>query len=233
MDAVDRAGRAPRRAGDHDLQGQGPDRRRPPAGRRRARPQRHAGGELGHERGRPAARASARRSRTTPASTPGQPIIQVDFDPMQLGKFHPVDGPGAGARSASPRGCSPSALPDTSSPRPTSAATSPRAGRSGAPRRPTAPSTTAATACIGRGLRRDRAPMPRRRRDRRRRRQQHLLVRALLRVLGRQRVLMSGYLGSIGFGYPGRDGRLGGDAATRADRLPSPATAASASTWPS
>ena len=53
----DRARRAARRAGDHDVQGQGPDRRRPPAGRRRARPQRDAGGELGDERGRPAARA--------------------------------------------------------------------------------------------------------------------------------------------------------------------------------
>ena len=46
-----------RRAGDHDLQGQGPDRRRPSARHRRPRPQRHAGGELVHERGRPVARA--------------------------------------------------------------------------------------------------------------------------------------------------------------------------------
>ena len=53
-DADDRVRRAARRAGDHHVQGQGPDRRRPPAGRRRARPQRHAGGELAHERGRPA-----------------------------------------------------------------------------------------------------------------------------------------------------------------------------------
>ena len=36
---------------------QGTDRRRPPAGLRRAGPQRHPGGELGDERGRPAARA--------------------------------------------------------------------------------------------------------------------------------------------------------------------------------
>ena len=55
--AVIRARRAARRAGDHDVQGQGPDRRRPSARRRRARPQRHAGRELGDERGRPAARA--------------------------------------------------------------------------------------------------------------------------------------------------------------------------------
>ena len=27
---------------------------------------------------------------------PGHPIIQVDFDPMQLGKFHPVEVPGVG-----------------------------------------------------------------------------------------------------------------------------------------
>ena len=43
--------------------------RRPPARLRRPRPQRHAGRELGDERGRPAARASAPRSPTTPAST--------------------------------------------------------------------------------------------------------------------------------------------------------------------
>ena len=33
---------------------------------------------------------------------PGHPIIQVDLDPLQLGKFHPVTVPGAGATSASP-----------------------------------------------------------------------------------------------------------------------------------
>ena len=47
-----------------------------------------------------------------------------------------------------------------------------------------------------------------------------------------QPVLMSGYLGSIGFGYPGRARRMGGRARTvRSSR--SPATAASASTPPS
>ena len=57
-----------RRAGAHDVQGQGPGLRPPPARRRRARPQRHAGRELADERVRPAASCSARRSRTTPAS---------------------------------------------------------------------------------------------------------------------------------------------------------------------
>ena len=49
---------------------------------------------------------------------------------------------------------------------------------------------------------------------------------------GSQRVLMSGYLGSIGFGYPAA---IGAWAATEGKRpsSPSPATAASPSTWPS
>ena len=51
----DRARRTARRAGHHDVQGQGPDPRRASARLRRARPQRHAGGVVGDERGRPAA----------------------------------------------------------------------------------------------------------------------------------------------------------------------------------
>ncbi len=38
---------------------------------------------------------------------PGHPIIQVDYDPLQLGKFHAVEIP-CGVRSASPPSCSPS-----------------------------------------------------------------------------------------------------------------------------
>ena len=53
---VDRARRAARRAGADDVQGQGPGPRHPSARRRRARPQRHAGGELADERVRPARR---------------------------------------------------------------------------------------------------------------------------------------------------------------------------------
>ena len=41
---------------------------------------------------------------------PDKPIVQVDDDPMRSGRFHPVDGAGAGARSASRRDCSPRAL---------------------------------------------------------------------------------------------------------------------------
>ena len=61
---------------------------------------------------------------------PRKPIIQVDFDPLQLGKFHPVTVPVWGDVGVAAR-----LLADglaARSPRPTSAATSPRAGRSGA-----------------------------------------------------------------------------------------------------
>ena len=77
---------------DHHLQGQGPDPRRPSARLRRARAQRHAGRELGDERGRPAARVR-RLVRQPHRHLPGHPIIQVDIDPLQLGKFHPVEVP--------------------------------------------------------------------------------------------------------------------------------------------
>ena len=93
MDAVRAFAEAPRRAGAHDVQGQGPGLGPSSARRRRTRPQRHAGRELAHERVRPAASCSARRSRTTPAIAPYKPIVQVDFDPMALGRFHPVTVP--------------------------------------------------------------------------------------------------------------------------------------------
>ena len=161
----------------------------------------------------------------------GHPIIQVDFDPMQLGKFHAVDVPGVGrGRRRRRRGCA-RELPERPRRRRPGARSSPSAGRSGAPRRRAAPATTAAHGVNSAvGVRGDGAPDPRRRRDRRRRRQPRLLVRPLLRVqaphgadvrlprLDRLRL-------------PGGDGRLGGRARTgRSSR--SPATAASPSTWP-
>ena len=92
---------------------------------------------------------------------------------------------------------------------------------------------------LGGGLRRPRARGARRRRHRRRRRQQHLFASDATSSATRQAVLMSGYLGSIGFALPGGDGRLGRDAGGRSalqraqGASRSPATAASASTWPS
>ena len=56
--------------GADDVQGQGPDPGHPPARRRRARPQRHAGRELADERVRPARRRRRLASPTTPASPP-------------------------------------------------------------------------------------------------------------------------------------------------------------------
>ena len=77
----------------------------------------------------------------------GHPIIQVDFDPMQLGKFHPVDGPGLGrGRRRRRRACA-RELPRATRDRPTSARRRRRAlgdlaRREGA----AAPPTTAAAA---------------------------------------------------------------------------------------
>ena len=138
---ADRVRRAAGRAGHHHLQGQGPDRRRPSARGRRARPSRDAGRELVHERGRRAARRSAPRSPPTPASTPGKPIIQIDIDPLQLGKFHAVEVPvwgevGDDARAA---GDARWALWRLS----TSGRSWPSAGRCGGRRRPIARTTTA------------------------------------------------------------------------------------------
>ena len=231
MPRGDRARRAARRAGDHDVQGQGPDRRRPPARRRRARPQRHAGRELGHERGRPAARArrvvlQPHRHLPRPPDHPGRlrPDAARQVPP---GRRCPVWGEIgvvverlraalAGARS-----------------RPTTRRrSSPSAGRSGARRRPAAPRDDRGhgvnSASVFAAMERH---DPRRRGDRRRRRQPRLLVRPLLRVqaahgadvrlprLDRLRL-------------PGRDGRVGGGAGA-ADRRRHRRRRLRASTWPS
>ena len=83
----------------HDLPRQGPDPRRPPAGLRRARAQRHPGGELDHERGGPAASCSAPRSPAT-RHLPGPPDHEVNLDPCSSASFDPVEVPCAGERSA-------------------------------------------------------------------------------------------------------------------------------------
>ena len=114
---------------------------------------------------------------------PRHPIVQVDFDPLQLGKFHSVTVPVWGELSVRGARCSPTGCPATSS-----RATDQRGDvaarraiwqrREGAPRarrpRPRRQQR--------RRLRRADAAMPRGCGDRRRRRQQHVLLRALLRV---------------------------------------------------
>ena len=143
-----------------------------------------------------------------------KPIVQVDSDPDALGRFHPVtvpvlgdiarDRPALLARRSRAASCRT---------RSTSAPTSRPGARSGRRRRRGGSTDDrglgVASAALFAALSPARA---RRRGDRGRRRQQHLLVRPLLRVQAASTVLMSGYLGSIGFGYPGRDGRVGGRA---------------------
>ena len=174
---------------------------RHPARSRRARSQRHPGGELVDERVRPAAWCSARRSPTTPASRPYKPIVQVDFDPMALGRFHPVTVPVLGhagvtaALLARParrrtRGASTSA--------PTSRSAGDLAGGEGAAarRRPGWASSSAACSTRCPGSSPDDAVIAVDVGN------HAVLVRPLLRVRRGQSVLMSGYLGSIGFGFP-------------------------------
>ena len=74
---------------------------------------------------------------------PYKPIVQIDDAPAAIGRFHPVDvgDPRRRRADAAPRCSTRSAATDG---RPTSAPTSPRAGRSGARRRPAGPPTTGA-----------------------------------------------------------------------------------------
>ena len=117
----------------------------------------------------------------------GHPIIQVDFDPMQLGKFHPVDVPVWGevgvvverlraraARSGRARDDQAAQLAER-----WAIWRAEKASRAGDDR--------GARRQLRVGVRGAGAPDPRRRRDRRRRRQPRLLVRPLLRVQAPQR----------------------------------------------
>ena len=211
MDDVLGARRAARRAGAHHVQGQGPDLRPPPARRRRARPQRHAGRELAHERVRPAARVrrlvlEPHRHRAVQADRAGR-LRPDGARPLPSG-----DGPGARRRrrhraASAGRRCP--ARPASGS---TSGPTSRSAGRSGAPRRRAGSPTTAghgvSSAAVFDALTRLGA---RRRGHRRRRRQQRLLVRPLLRV----RPPVGADVGLPRLDrvrLPRRDGRVGGGA---------------------
>ncbi len=133
---------------------------------------------------------------------PGKPIIQVDFDPMPLGNFHPVTVPVWGDVGVTV-GLLRAARRGAGRPRRPAARASPRGGRSGGRRR-----RAAAVDDRGRGVNSaivfDALS-------------RHVPERAVIAVdvgnnaysFGRyfeckpgQSVLMSGYLGSIGFGYP-------------------------------
>ena len=73
---------------------------------------------------------------------PYKPIVQVDFDPMALGRFHPVTVPVLGHVGVTARVAA-RAPPRQPRARSTSAPTSRSGGRSGAPRRRAASPTTA------------------------------------------------------------------------------------------
>ncbi len=163
-----------------------------------------------------------------------KPIIQVDYDPMALGRFHPVTVPVLGhvgvtaaaltddrgrhvprhrrdvGRPAARRG---RALGDLAG------GEGPSVARRRRPRRQ-----------LGRDLRRAHPPRRRRRGHRGRRRQQHLLVRSLLRV--RRPVRADVGLPRARSASASRRPWERGPPPRSARSWPSPATAASASTWP-
>ena len=145
MDDVRRARRGARRAGAHHLQGQGPDLGPPPARVRRARPQRHARWRAGcmNESDLLVVFGASFSNHTGIAAY--KPIVQVDFDPMALGRFHPVTVPVLGDVGVTARP-SLARAPDPTRAGSTSAPTSPSAGRSGGPRRRAASPTTGARA---------------------------------------------------------------------------------------
>ena len=131
---------------------------------------------------------------------PYKPIVQIDDDPAAIGRFDPVTAAPARRRrvTVAALDAADAGVPSAR----TSARTSRTAGRSGAPRRPAGPPTTAARGC-------PRPPSSMRCPG-------TCPTDAVVTVdvgnhaysLGRylesqgQPVLMSGYLGSIGFGYP-------------------------------
>ena len=137
-----RPGRGARRPGAHHLQGQGADLRPPSARLRRARPQRHPGGQLAHERVRPARRVRRQllephRHRRLQADHPGRlrPHGPRAVPPGHRAGARPR---GRHRRPAARRSCPPRPSASTSAP------TSPPAGRSGAPRSSGDSPTTAA-----------------------------------------------------------------------------------------
>jgi pyruvate oxidase len=104
----------------------------PPARRRRARAQRHAHRQLVMNESDCLLVFGASFSNHT-GITPKKPIIQVDFDAMMLGKFHPVELPVLGRDRHHLRPGA--ARPARHGSRSTSARSSPSAGASGARRR--------------------------------------------------------------------------------------------------
>ena len=162
----------------------------------------------------------------------GHPIIQVDFDPMQLGKFHPVKCPVWGEVGVvAERLVSELSEVDlqAADQRPDVAARkaiwdAEKASRAGDDRgngvasaavfaslSPRVPDDAVIAVDVGNHA---------------------YSFGRYFESRGTQRVLMSGYLGSIGFGYPAAMGAWAPPTASGRSS-PSPATAASASTWPS
>ena len=163
---------------------------------------------------------------------PGHPIIQVDFDPMQLGKFHPVEVPvwgeigvvverlrGRAARRARPTDDQAAQLAErwaiwraekASRRRPTTAATGVNSASVFAAMERQVPEDAVIAVDVG----------------------NHAYSFGRYFECRRHTVLMSGYLGSIGFGYPAAMGAWAA-APGRGRSWRSPATAASPSTWPS
>ena len=144
---------------------------------------------------------------------PYKPIVQIDDDPAAIGRFHPVTVGLLGDAAVTVRGAARRRAGRDRRGRPARRRRR-RGGRSGAPRRPAGSRTTGAGVSRGRGVRRAvRAPA---------RPTPSIAVdvgnhayslRPLPRVARGQPVLMSGYLGSIGFGYPAAMGAWAADPA--------------------
>ena len=148
----------------------------------------------------------------------GHPIVQVDFDRMQLGKFHPVtvpvwgevgdDLPADRARARAPwDGRHRPARRRRRPPGDLGRREGEPRGRRPRPRRQ-----------LGVGVRHAQPAGPRGRRDRGRRRQPRLLVRPLLRDQGIAAGADVGLPGLDRLRLPRRDGRLGGDRRRAPDR---------------
>ena len=231
--------RAPRRPGDHDVQGQGHDpatTTRSPAACSAARG--IPVGVADDARSRLPARARRVVLATTRRSPTWVPTIQVDLDRMMLGKFHPVEVPlwGDIGRTLDLLAAAPAGGRPTGPPR----GASPPAGRGGAPRRPT-------RATLHRRTRAGCTPRSCSRRWARSTPDDAVIAVDVgnntysfghfFECRGRQDVLMSGYLGSIGFALPAAIGASvavrapAGTPAARSCR--SAATAGSGSTSPS